>query len=397
MSTSRLIIYDTTNFTDFPIGGQLTSVRNFLRYLVEFRKDRIRDILLVGVTKDPQEVGRLIQAECFGAALSFLPVACVETDLGHTAHSLRLAFAKGLLRYGKTLQITKRDCNYIQTPEAVGPVRLLKPGAKYVIFSHGSYANMDRGFRFFRKNLLVRKAFGLYLKYVIRHASLILCLDEDSMRDYRPYTDRLVMAENSIVLPSGYADWKPHPFSGKLLFVGRLSKDKGVDGIIRAVQEAAAGAEGPSGTGEALSLTVVGEGEEGENLRAMADGGNVVFTGAVPPAEVSRYMEASDILVMNSAFEGVPMSILEALAHGLPVVTTNVGGIGKTVQFGKDAEETDGSPQSILQAVRTIEGSYERYAEEAHLAGADHSYEKIGGKIYEQLSRFRDGENCGNA
>ena len=52
------------------------------------------------------------------------------------------------------------------------------------------------------------------------------------------------------------------------------------------------------------------------------------------------------------------------------------------------AEETDGTSQSILQAVRTIEGSYERYAEEAHLAGADHSYEKIGGRIYEQLSRF---------
>ena len=47
---SRLFIYDTSNFIDFPIGGQLTSIGNFLRFICEEHPERTEDIVLVGVT-----------------------------------------------------------------------------------------------------------------------------------------------------------------------------------------------------------------------------------------------------------------------------------------------------------------------------------------------------------
>lgn len=148
IQVSRLLIYDTSNFADFPIGGQLTSIGNFLRFLCEEHPGRTESIVLVGVTLYPEETGRVKKRKLFGRKIDFLPVACAEKDLGNTSRSLRLEFVKGLLKYGKLLKITKKDCNYIHTPEAYGVVKLFCRGAQCVIFSHGSYFNMERGFRF---------------------------------------------------------------------------------------------------------------------------------------------------------------------------------------------------------------------------------------------------------
>ncbi|MDD6716683.1 MAG: glycosyltransferase family 4 protein [Firmicutes bacterium] len=424
MGKSRLIFFDTTNYTDFPIGGQLTSVRSLLRFLCETCPERCGGIVLYGVSKKQEEVGRLRKLPLFGQNITFLPAAAAETDLAHTAKSLRAAFAKGILRYGRQLHITKEDCCYLQTPEAYGPVKLLCPGASIVIFSHGSYANMERGFRFFQddsvKSRLIRGAFLGYLKSVLRGAKLIFILDEASRKDYLPYNRSLVKVTNSVVLPESYESFdaaaRAARYAGRLLFAGRLSKDKGVENIMRA-------AASLSAAGTQVSLQVVGDGEQGEALRRLAkeldpQGSVITMTGAVPPAEVAEYMDLADILVMNSAFEGVPMTILEALSHGLPVISTDVGGIGEAVRFREpegagtdrqpqsagteeppeghgtgqnahfDAERTDGSVQSIAAAVLRIRKNYAVYAGNAHANARQYDYREVNRLIYQNLAKF---------
>ncbi|HCW23911.1 MAG TPA: hypothetical protein DGX96_09880, partial [Lachnospiraceae bacterium] len=193
-----------------------------------------------------------------------------------------------------------------------------------------------------------------YLKQVLRYADFIFVLDQKSFDDYLPYTDRLEKVTNSVVLPEGYDAWTPHAFAGRLLFAGRLSKDKGLAGIIRAMAKLSD-----------CYLSIVGDGEERAAFEQMVQelhlSDRVEFTGAVTPQKVQEIMRQSDILVMNSDFEGVPMVILEALSNGLPVISTPVGGIPETVAFGKDAVKSDGSPASIAVGVRTIEASYETY------------------------------------
>ena len=95
---SRLVIYDTSNFIDFPIGGQLTSIGNFLRYICEEHPERTEEILLVGVTLEPSEIGQIRKIERFGRQIQFLPVTVAERDLGNTSKSLRLQYVKGLLK-----------------------------------------------------------------------------------------------------------------------------------------------------------------------------------------------------------------------------------------------------------------------------------------------------------
>ncbi len=389
---SRLFIYDTSNFIDFPIGGQLTSIGNFLRFICEEHPERTEDIVLVGVTLCQGEIGKIKKINLYGRQISFLPVTTAEKDLGNTASSLRLRYVKGLLKCRKLLKIAKRDCNYVHSPEAYGIVKLFCPVARCVIFSHGSYFNMERGFRFFRKNLLVKKGFVLYLKWVLRSANLILLLDKDSLRDYKPYNSNLVQVGNSIICPE-LPEGRHVLREGKvreILFVGRLSKDKRVEPIIRAVEgmgKAGFGEEGSGMDGSEIRLTIVGDGEEYHNLIPYA-GERIRFVGAVPPKEVKEYMQNSDILVMNSSFEGVPMTILEAISYGLPVVSTNVGGIGEALHFGQDSEETDGTAEGIQAAIRRIEAHYDVYSRNAYENSKAYDYRTLNRKVYDLLCGY---------
>lgn len=136
-----------------------------------------------------------------------------------------------------------------------------------------------------------------------------------------------------------------------------------------------------------LNLTIVGDGEEHHNL-IQYEGRNIHFAGAVTPKEVKEYMKKADILVMNSAFEGIPMTILEAISYGLPVVSTNVGGIGQVLRFGQDSEETDGTAESILEAVKRINACYDTYSRNAYKNSKDYDYRRVNQKVYGLLCSY---------
>jgi glycosyltransferase involved in cell wall biosynthesis len=61
----------------------------------------------------------------------------------------------------------------------------------------------------------------------------------------------------------------------------------------------------------------------------------ITFTGEVPPDGVGRYYEAADLFVLPTRYEGYGMAVAEALAHGIPVISTRVGAIADLV--GREA------------------------------------------------------------
>lgn len=371
--TSRLIIYDTSNYTDFPIGGQITSITNFLLFLTKMHPHKCKNVILVGVTTNSKQLGIWQNVSLNGISIPMLPVAVADTDLSHTPKSLRLQYSKGLIKYGKKLKVSKKDCCYIHTPEAYGAIKLLNPFAKCVLFSHGSFFNMTDSFRFFQKNVFIKKAFTLYIKWIIRNASLIFVLDNDSYNSYQQYNKKLVKVLNSIVCPSK----KPaHELTKTVIFVGRLSKGKNVSPIINAINETSD-----------LSLLIIGDGEEYDTLHSYASD-RIRFIGAVAPAKVKEYMLQADILVMNSLFEGIPMTILEALSLGIPVISTPVGGIPSVLRFGRDSEQTDGTSGQIKDKLQKIYASYPSYSEEAYQASKRYDYLEVNRIIYQNLSKF---------
>jgi phenylacetate-CoA ligase len=61
---------------------------------------------------------------------------------------------------------------------------------------------------------------------------------------------------------------------------------------------------------------------------------NVTFTGSVSPSDIHRYYADADIYVQTPDIDNMPLSVLEAFASGLPVVSTNVGGVPKILRDG---------------------------------------------------------------
>jgi glycosyltransferase involved in cell wall biosynthesis len=86
-----------------------------------------------------------------------------------------------------------------------------------------------------------------------------------------------------------------------------------------------------------VEFKVYGEGELREELRAKAASlgldGEKIFPGAFTTREqLTQIMSKTDIFLLSSVLEGQPLVIVEAMAYGCPIVTTNVGGIPELIE-----------------------------------------------------------------
>jgi glycosyltransferase involved in cell wall biosynthesis len=130
--------------------------------------------------------------------------------------------------------------------------------------------------------------------------------------------------------PSRYAP-KPVRTGLRALFVGRLAGVKGVPILIDAVARLAS-------TYPDLSLRLVGDGPDRKALeaevtrRGLQD--RVVFLGYKSQAEVAEELAQTDVFVLPSFAEGVPVVLMEAMASQVPVLTTRIAGVPELVENG---------------------------------------------------------------
>lgn len=123
-----------------------------------------------------------------------------------------------------------------------------------------------------------------------------------------------------------------HQESGKrLLYVGRLAAAKGLPILLESL--AILKIEYPD-----TLLTVVGDGSERTDLEQMTLelglSQNVDFVGYKSQTEVREYLQQTDVFVMSSFAEGIPVVLMEAMAAGVPVVATQIAGISELVEHG---------------------------------------------------------------
>jgi glycosyltransferase involved in cell wall biosynthesis len=133
------------------------------------------------------------------------------------------------------------------------------------------------------------------------------------------------------------------------LFVGNLVPVKAVDVLLAAW--------GMLRDPDA-ALRIVGDGAERGRLEAMAARlPGVSFLGALGQPEVARWMAAADVLVLPSRSEGMPNVVVEALASGVPVVASGVGGIGELVADGANGKLVPpGDPAALAGALSSALG-----------------------------------------
>jgi len=130
--------------------------------------------------------------------------------------------------------------------------------------------------------------------------------------------------------------------------VARLHAVKGLRYLIEAMVEVLKKKPG-------ARLVLVGDGPIGPNLRKRAKrmrlDKNVLFMGAEPNMNIPGILAHSDVFALPSLEEGLPGSLLEAMGMEVPVVVTNVGGVGEVVKDGKTGFMVPNSNSSDLSRV----------------------------------------------
>lgn len=108
-----------------------------------------------------------------------------------------------------------------------------------------------------------------------------------------------------------------------VIYVGRLIYGKGVQDLITAFKKIQKDSAN-------VKLMIVGDGEYREKLEQLK-GDDVIFLGEVDHDSVIKILNSSDIFVNPSYSEGLPTTVLEAGAVGLPVIATDVGGTSEVI------------------------------------------------------------------
>jgi glycosyltransferase involved in cell wall biosynthesis len=155
------------------------------------------------------------------------------------------------------------------------------------------------------------------------------------------------------IVPSFYLDslvFHPSVSTEKrfdVVFCARLVKNKGLLTLLEALKHLP------------YSLLVIGDGPERARAEAfvarhgMSD--RVSFVGWLPTREdVAEQLRSARVCVMNSTSEGGPRSALEAMACGLPIITTRVGVMPDVVRDGENGCFTDGSSAELKKHLHAL-------------------------------------------
>jgi glycosyltransferase involved in cell wall biosynthesis len=116
---------------------------------------------------------------------------------------------------------------------------------------------------------------------------------------------------------------------GRIVYLGRLEPEKGIFEVLRGFEGLDASAE----------LVLVGSGSAEPAIRAWVDARGLTrrvrLTGRLEGEDKIRTLQSASVFVLASHSEGLPVAMLEAMAVGLPVVVSDVGGVSEVVVAGE--------------------------------------------------------------
>jgi len=195
-------------------------------------------------------------------------------------------------------------------------------------------------------------SFNWFLRFfevgMIKRASRIIAVSDFTRQELKKYYN---ISENRIrVIHNGVDTHKFQPAKDKqkiknelglnpndivILSVGRLYARKGLFTLIEAISTVAKQFKN-------VKLVISGKGQSREmeklytHAKRLAVENNILFTGYYPDQKLPKLYQAADIFAFSTFYEHHPFAVLEALATGLPVVTTTLGGIAETIETGKN-------------------------------------------------------------
>lgn len=335
MPEIKLLIVHPMDIMGRKIGG----IETFVRTLIKYAPENF-DIDFVGITtdNDRRPVGVRQEIVCKGHKISFLPLMSVKDENKRPLIPLSLKFVIRLFLNICKIEYKKRVFLFNRI-ESILPFRLFRNKRMLVI--HTETRDMLRNPNSEVKWKYFTWLYILYEKSIIGNVDKVFVVREDTTDYYKKLYP--AMKTRFAFLPTWFdkETFFPADPSDKtavkkefcqslnippqyklVLFAGRLESVKNpsllID-IFRHINQEA----------KDTCMIIVGAGACEAKMRKTAEeyglSDAVRFLGAKGTSDTARIMRTCDILLLASAFEGMPRSILESLASGIPVVTTDVG------------------------------------------------------------------------
>ncbi len=226
-------------------------------------------------------------------------------------------------------------------------------GIPYIITEHWSRYLPGNDFSgFFRK---------WATKIVVKHASVVTTVTENlakAMQNHGLKNPNYMVLPN--VVDTNLFQIKPHEnATPKIIHISCFEdKSKNISGLLESLKIL-------SDKGIAYQAVLVGDGMDYEAMKQKATflhlNDNVTFTGMLQGQELVDVLASGDFLVLSSNYENMPVVILEAFACGLPVVSTNVGGISEIVNESNGLLVPPHDAEKLANAMQKMLESYQNY------------------------------------
>lgn len=232
-----------------------------------------------------------------------------------------------------------------------------------------------------RKKRRIRKVYG--------KCTMLIALSEEWKRNLESVVspEKITVIENYCKIP----DLSGTEKKKQILFLGEIGKRKGcydIPEIYGRVLE----------KGERLPLIMAGDGELAEVKKLFEDRDlqkDISFPGWVRGADKDKCLKESGIFLFPSYYEGMPMAVLEAMAYGMAIVTTRVGGIPHLLEDGGsgylcEPGDIEGLSKRLLElskdgdkrrkmGERARQKAIEEYSMESHIKKLMDLYDRVKG------------------
>ncbi len=384
-----------------PLGVIPGGIDTFIRGVVSWAPSDI-EICVVGVTTDPESRPKNQWTSCQlgDRSFQFYPIMAVRSSEKQARVPVTLRFLLALML--RKVEIPADVLEFHRIEPCLSffrdkrPKTLLMHQNMEVLRNAGS----DIRWSYFPK---------LYFKLedvVLPRISSVFCVREDAASGYRKrfptMIDRIHFtptwvdpelfqpprdAERRLGRQSLHTEFGFSPDDFVLVTVGRLDKQKNPLLLIDAFHQLRQ-------TMPDVRLLMVGDGvlrdQIEERLQQFQLESAVKLCGVKRAPDISRYLQSADTFVLSSAYEGMPMCVLEALGSGLPVVTTDVGEVARAVKSGVNGEiVSEHDPNALANAIMRCRENIETYRGEPCLSAVQqYTPEKVLAPIYENYRRL---------
>jgi glycosyltransferase involved in cell wall biosynthesis len=291
---------------------------------------------------------------------------------GDTLKSYKEFMKNSAVLYEKLRQTENFDVVYSESDFAMGLIKYCKLDIPLVVLHHGFFMDEVKT-RFFRGDLRGKvSSIKYYLNFVgnkyqkklLEECTRLIAINKDNFEAYERYypfvKGRVRLVYNGVDIDVIYKKRQADFLASKginssrvMLFTGRLDKEKGIHKAIRVMPEIVK--EYPD-----TIFIITGDGPYKNQIidyiKKLNVEDNVRLVGRVPYDEIINYYFSAKILLFPTLrWEGLPYTLIEALACGICIVTSNFGGGATIVEDGVNGLLVDPhNHNEIVSAIKKI-------------------------------------------